>query len=368
VNTPAGQAAAATEIRFQHARFPGVLDQAGCSLLVSTYQAGQLVAVGVAEDELALSFCGFDRAMGIAVGADSVAVAGRSQIWSLGEHSELAPEMEPAGRYDRCWLPCSSVVTGGIQCHEIAFGTGDEGRHEPELWMVNTLFSCLASPEAGYSFRPRWRPPFITALAAQDRCHLNGLAMRDGSPAFVTCFAGTDEPRGWRNLPNDSGTILDVATGEVVTTGLAMPHSPRWHDGNLLVLNSGWGRLERVDLETGHRDVVATVPGYARGLAIHHNLAFIGLSRIRETTTFGGTPIAAYHDQLKCGLGVIDLTTGTTVATLQFDNGVEEIFDVQTLPGVRCPTLGGSHTDGDDVWVLPGQGRGPAVAARTSTA
>jgi uncharacterized protein (TIGR03032 family) len=161
-------------------------------------------------------------------------------------------------------------------------------------------------------------------------------------------------------VPNDSGVVLDVATGEVITHGLAMPHSPRWHHGNLFVLNSGWGRLERVDLETGHRDEVATVPGYARGLAIHRDLAFIGLSRIRETATFGGTPIAAYHDQLKCGLGVIDLTTGTTVATLQFDNGVEEIFDVQTLPGVRCPTFGGSHADGDEVWVLPGQG-GPTT-------
>jgi uncharacterized protein (TIGR03032 family) len=360
-SAPDSDGAGVTEIRFHSALLSGVLEEAGCSLVVSTYQAGQLVAVGVVDEELNMSFCGFDRAMGIAVGPDRIAVAGRSQIWSLGDHSEIAPEMEPAGRYDRCWLPRSSIVTGGIQCHEIAWGTGegdegDEGDElEPELWMVNTLFSCLATPETGYSFRPRWRPPFITALAAQDRCHLNGLAMRDRKPAFVTCFAATDEPGGWRKMPNDSGTILDVATGEVLTTGLAMPHSPRWHDGNLFVLNSGWGRLEHVDLETGQRDVVAAVPGYARGLAIHHNLAFIGLSRIRETATFGGTPIAAYHDQLKCGVGVIDLTTGTTVATLQFDNGVEEIFDVQTLPEVRCPTFGGSHTDGDEVWVLPGQ-------------
>jgi uncharacterized protein (TIGR03032 family) len=134
-----------------------------------------------------------------------------------------------------------------------------------------------------------------------------------------------------------------------------MPHSPRWHDGNLFVLNSGVGRLERVDLETGQREEIAAVPGYARGLAVHGNLAFVGLSKIRETATFGGTPIAAFHDQLKCGVGVIDLSTGNTVATLQFANGVEEIFDVQALPGVRCPTFGGSHSDEDEVWVLPGQ-------------
>ena len=152
--------------------------------------------------------------------------------------------------------------------------------------------------------------------------------------------------------------MLDVASGEPVTTGLAMPHSPRWHDGNLYVLNSGMGRLEHVDLATGHREAVAAVPGYARGLALHRGLAFVGLSKIRETSTFGGAPIAAYHDQLKCGVGVIDLSTGDTLATLQFANGVEEIFDVQVVPGTRCPSLGGS-SDGGECWVLPRE-RNPA--------
>lgn len=341
-----------TEVRFHHSvRFPRVLEETGCSLLVSTYQAGQLVAVGVTDGKLMLSFRGFDRAMGIAVGVDRIAVAGKGQIWSLRDHSELAPAIPPAGRYDTCWLPRTSSVTGGIQCHEIAWGTTDDG--EPDLWIVNTLFSCLAGLDPRYNFVPRWRPPFISHLAGQDRCHLNGLAMRDGSPAFVTVMARTDDPGGWRKGRNDSGAVLDVASGEAVTTGLAMPHSPRWHDGNLFVLNSGMGRLERVDLATGQREPIATVPGYARGLALHGDHAFVGLSKIRETATFGGAPIAAYHDELKCGVGVIELSTGNTIATLQFANGVEEIFDVQVVPGARCPTFGGS-SDGDEVWLLPG--------------
>ena len=115
------------------------------------------------------------------------------------------------------------------------------------------------------------------------------------------------------------------------------------------------GRLERVDLATGQREAVAVLPGYARGLTLHRGLAFVGLSRIRETAIFGGAPIADYHDQLKCGIGVIELTTGNTVATFQFANGVEEIFDVQTVAGARCPTFGSSPADGDDVWLLPGR-------------
>jgi uncharacterized protein (TIGR03032 family) len=348
---PAPARGGPAEVRFRHSPgLPGLLADADCSLLVSTYQAGQVVAVGSADDRLTFSFRRFDHAMGMALGADRLAVAGKGQVWMLRDQSDLAPRMGD-GRHDRCWLPRTSVVTGSIQCHEIAWGSTPDG--QPDLWVVNTRFSCLAGLDPAFSFVPRWRPPFISGLAPQDRCHLNGLAMRDGAPAFVTVMARTDEPGGWRKSRNDSGCILDVGSGEAVTAGLAMPHSPRWHAGRLYVLNSGMGRLEQVDPETGRREIVAALPGYARGLAVHGDLAFVGLSRIRETAVFGGAPIAAYHDQLKCGVGVIDLTSGDTVATLEFATGVEEIFDVQVAPGARCPTFGDDADDGDDIWVVP---------------
>ena len=350
--------ARATEVRYHHSpSFPGMLEDAGCALLVSTYQAGQVVAVGVADGRLSFSFRRFDHAMGVAVGADRVVVGAKDQVWTLAAHPLVAASLAPAGRYDQCWLPRSSTFTGTIQCHEVAWGTTAVG--EPDLWLVNTAFSCLAGLDPHHSFVPRWTPPFVSRLAPEDRCHLNGLAMRDGRPAYVTVMAQSDEPGGWRAARNETGTVLDVPTGEVVTTGLAMPHSPRWHDGALYVLNSGYGRLERVDPASGRREVVAAFPGYARGLACHGHLAFVGLSKIRETTTFGGTPLAAYHDQLKCGVGVVDLRTGETVATLEWENGVDEIFDVQVVPGVRCPVLGPTSGDGTDLWVLPAASAGP---------
>ena len=265
--------------------------------------------------------------------------------------------MEPAGRYDRCFLARSATVTGGIQCHELAWGADDD------LWIVNTRFSCLATLHPDYHFVPRWRPPFVTRLAAEDRCHLNGLAMRDGRPSAVTVLGRTDTPGGWRDDRNSGGCVLDVATGEPVTTGLAMPHSPRWHGGRMLVLNSGHGTLETIDPGGGARTVVEAVPGFARGLACHGNLAFVGLSRIRETAVFGGVPIAARHEELKCGVGVVDLTTGTTVATLEFETGVEEIFDVQVLPETRCVALTGGRPGEEegDVWVVPPEHADPAA-------
>jgi uncharacterized protein (TIGR03032 family) len=340
------------EAGFTHsAGFPDVLARTGASLLVSTYQAGQLVSIGVHEGRVTFDFHRFDQAMGVAVGADRIAVGAKGQVWFLHDQSEVAPRLEPAGRYDRCFLARSSTVTGGIQCHEVAWGRDADG--QPDLWLVNTLFSCLVGLDPAYSFVPRWRPPFISQLAGEDRCHLNGMAMRGGVPAFVTVMARSDKAGGWREDRITSGAVLEVPSGEVVTAGIAMPHSPRWHDGELYVLNSGMGNLQRVDLATGQRELVAALPGYARGLAIHGGYAFVGLSKIRETAIFGGAPIAEYHDQLKCGVGVIELATGDTVATLEFTSGLEEIFDVQVVPDSRCLALGSAPGDGDEIWVVP---------------
>lgn len=337
------------EVRYRHTpSFVDVLRQAGCTLLVSTYQAGKLIAVGHVDGELALSFRQFDQAMGVAVGAGAVAIGGRAEVWRLEAAPSLAPALDPPGRYDELFLPRTAAVTGGIQCHELAWGG------EGELWVVNTLFSCLATLDPRYSFVPRWRPPFVSALAAEDRCHLNGLGLRGGRPSVVTVMGRTDTPRGWRADKTGGGCVLDVASGEPVTTGLAMPHSPRWHDGRVLVLNSGWGTLEAVDPASGERATVASMPGFTRGLACHAGLAFVGLSRIRETAVFGGLPLAPHHEELRCGVGVVDLATGATVATLQFESGVEEVFDVQVVPGTRSVALGGGRPGEEgDVWVVP---------------
>ena len=343
------------EINYRYSpQLVDLLGQAGCSLLISTYQAGELVAVGVADEELTCSFHSVEQAMGVAVGFNRVAVGARNQIWILEENRDVAGSIEPTGRHDAAFLARTGHTTGEIRCHELAWGEDDRGA--PELWVVNTLFSCLATVDPKFNFVPRWRPPFISSLAPEDRCHLNGLAMSRGRPAMVTAMSESDTEGGWRENKNETGRIIDVESGEVVSEGLAMPHSPRLHRGRLMVLNSGYGTLEAVDEATGSRDVVASVPGYTRGLAFRGNLAFVGLSRIRETAVFGGVPIAEHHEDLLCGVGVIDTTSGNTVATLVFESGVEEIFDVQVVPGIRCPAISGPNPNRDSsgqVWVVP---------------
>jgi uncharacterized protein (TIGR03032 family) len=343
------------EVRYRHSpSFVAVLQELQSTLLVSTYQAGKLGAISAVDGRLHFSFHNFDQAMGVAIAERRIAVGAKGQIWMLDDNRQLAPSMAPPGRYDGCYLARTAHVTGGIHCHEMAFA-GD-GSPADELWVVNTLFSCLSTLHPEYSFVPRWRPPFISELAGQDRCHLNGLAMDGGRPQFVTVMSETDEPAGWRAKKETTGCVLDVASGAVVTRGLAMPHSPRWKHGRLWVLNSGFGAIETVDLATGRREAVAAMPGYTRGLAFCGPYAFVGLSRIRETAVFGGVPIAEHRSELKCGVGVVDLRSGQPVASLEFETGVEEIFDVQVLAGRRCVALCGPRPDMDDaqdVWLVP---------------
>jgi uncharacterized protein (TIGR03032 family) len=351
------------EVRHEYTRsLPPLLSQLGVSLLVSTYQAGKVAAVGVAAGELILSYHNFERAMGLAVKHDAIAVAARAQVWFLQSAPDLAARVEPAGRHDACFLTRSSDFTGEIQIHELAWAVphpeplSSAGRGEQELWLVNTAFGCLCTLDGRHSFVPRWRPPFLTALAADDRSHLNGLAMADGKPKYVTALAETDTPQGWRANKVQSGCLIEVASGQTVARGFAMPHSPRVHRGRVWLLNSGAGQLVLVDPAAGRVETVTELPGYTRGLALYDRFAFVGLSKIRETSTFGGMPIAERRQELKCGVGVVDLHTGRLMAHLEFLSGVEEIFDVQVVPGARCPTLSGPYAGLDGaapIWTVP---------------
>jgi uncharacterized protein (TIGR03032 family) len=345
------------EVRFEYSReFFRILAECGASLLVSTYQAGKLVVIGECQGQPALSFHNVDKAMGIAIHGQRIAVGGRSQIWFF----ESAPEIVGQGlgsessgaegtEFDACYLARTGYVTGDIQGHEMAW-CGEE------LWIVNTSFSCLSTLEQPYSFVPRWRPRFISQLVPEDRCHLNGVCIADNRVRYVTAMSETDIAGGWRASKATSGCVIDVASGEIVYRGLAMPHSPRVHMGRLWLLDSGRGRLVTVDEGAGRVVTVTSQPGYTRGLDFHGSLAFIGLSRIRETSTFSGVPIAEKRELLKCGVAIVEITSGKHLAHFEFISGVEEIFDVRVLATARNPMLSGPLADADrnqTIWYIP---------------
>ena len=338
------------EVRYQaSSQFGAVLRELGSSLVVSTYQAGKLVVLGESAGRLTLSFHNFDRPMGLAYRDGQLAVAARNQVWYLDNAPEIAPRLEPPGTFDACLLARRAVVTGEIQAHEVAW-VGSE------LWIANTLFSCLCTVDGRHSFVPRWQPPFVTQLAAEDRCHLNGLAVADGRVRYVTAMAQTDAAEGWRPTKATSGCLIDVVANRVVADDFAMPHSPRVDGASVLVLDSGRGTLVRVNPTDGSRQTIAEMPGYTRGLAVHRGVAFVGLSKIRETSTFGGVPIAERAGELRCGIGVVDLTRSQTIATFEFVAGVDEVFDVCLLVGRGQVALRGPHAHEDgqrEIWLVP---------------
>ena len=332
-SVPPASASSAVEFHYtQSDSFVALLQQLRVTLLVTTYQANKLLVVRAAQGGLSTLVRTFERPMGLAVDAHRLALGTRDQVWFLRNAPDIAPRVEPAGLHEACYLPRSCHVTGDIGVHEMAW-RGDE------LWIVNTRFSCLCTLDPDYSFVPRWRPPFVTALAAEDRCHLNGLAIVEGQPKYVTALGETDTADSWRAHKPHGGCLMDVPSGAVLVRGLSMPHSPRWHDGRLWLLESGTGQLALIDRASGRRQVMTELPGFARGLAFAGPYAFVGLSKIRATSAMDGVPLAERRDKLKCGVAVVDLRTGQMMAFLEFQTAVEEIFDVQILAGLRFPEI-----------------------------
>lgn len=331
----------------QSDRFVDLLAKLGASLVVSTYQANKLLVARAQQSGLSILVRTFDRPMGICADARRIVLGTRNQIWTLRNAPDIARQVEPLGVHDACYVPRGAHVTGDIGIHEMAHAAD-------ELWMVSTRFSCLCTLDDNYSFVPRWQPPFVTALAAEDRCHLNGLAMRNGRPTFVTALGETDTPGGWRSAKSHGGVIVDVASGALVTRGLSMPHSPRWHEDRLWVLESGTGSVVLVDQATGRRETVVQLPGFTRGWALIGPYAFVGLSKIRPTSAMDGVPIAERRDELKCGVAVVDLRRGVAIGLLEFQTAIEEIFDVQLLAGPRFPEVIGFQKETvDHTFVVP---------------
>ena len=316
--------------------FVGWLASTGTSLAVTTYQSGKVILIGTNKETGRLSVFerSLERPMGVAFDGRRLAVSSIVQITTFvdavnGEKVE--------GGYDSVFVPQTATFTADLDVHDVAFAA------DGSLIFVNTLFSCLAAASATHSFKPIWRPRFVSRLAAEDRCHLNGLAMRDGRPAYVTCVGETDVADGWRDHRVGGGVVVDVANDIVVCRGLSMPHSPRLHDGKLWVLNSGTGEFGTVDLAKGRFEPMTFCPGYLRGMAFIGNHALVGLSEPRENRTFAGLPlqdrVAAEKVEPRCGVYVIDTRSGDIVHWLRIEGVVSELYDVIALPGVIRPSM-----------------------------
>ena len=316
--------------------FNSWLAATGGSLAVTTYQAGKVIFIGLNPDSgLSIFERTFPRAMGLGASPDgrSLCLAAHYQIFRL---DNVLPSTASQDGYDALFAPHQSWITGDLDIHGIEFDA------DGSPVFVNTAFNCLARTSSGYSFRPVWRPAFISTLVAEDRCHLNGLAMVDGRPGYVTCVSTSDVVDGWRDHRRTGGVVVDVVTNECIARGLSMPHSPCVHGETLWVINSGSGEFGLIDQATGRFEAIAFCPGYARGLAMIGRYAILGLSKLRENRTFQGLlleeNLLTRNAEPRCGLMIVDIETGDTVEWIRIEGVVSELFDVSFLPGIKCPS------------------------------
>ncbi len=322
----------APELKYTYSGgFRQVLASLGISLAVTTYQAGRLCFISSDGKDIFLSAENYQKAMGLYVHSRGLLLGTRTQVWSFMDVPQLAKRYFPDEPYDTVYLPQLTYATGDISVHDVVLLDG-------QVVAVNTAFSCLSLMSPEYSFVPLWKPKFISKLAPEDRCHLNGLALEGGKPRYIAALGETDSPGGWREHKATGGVIIDMYTNEILCRGLAMPHAPRVYEGDLWVLSSGAGEMGIV---TSHGwEPLISLPGFLRGLAFAGPYAFVGLSKIREKKTFGGLPIEEKIKDLKCGIQIVDVRSGAVVGTLEFTELVEEIYDIQILPYRRPKLLG----------------------------
>ena len=310
-------------------QFESWLTEQQISLAFTTYQVGKLFFLGIGPARrLSVFNRTFERCMGLAYGDGALWVATLYQVLKLVDGGD---RQHPDGNYDFMFVPQVSYYTGDVDAHDLAIAP------DGKVLFVNTLFSCVATVSETNSFKSIWQPPFIDRLAAEDRCHLNGLALDNGTLRYVTAVAESNVADGWRDYRARGGIVIDCQSSEIVGRGLSMPHSPRLHKGKLYLLNSGTGHFGTLDPTTGEFEAIAFCPGYLRGLNIVGNFAIIGLSKPRNNKTFTGL---ALDDNLKkhgiearCGIYVIDLISGDIVHWARIEGLVSELYDVAVLPG-----------------------------------
>ncbi len=322
------------------AHFVNWLKEQNSSITFSTYQAGKLFMIGVNKNEsLSVSERTFNRCMGLSLTDNGFWMSSLFQMWKF--ENSLLPGQFYKG-YDRIYIPQKAYTTGKIDIHDIVVD-------DDQPYFINTLFNCIATISDNHSFKPVWKPNFISKLVPEDRCHLNGLALKEGKAKYVTVVGKSNIKDGWRSLRQDGGFIIDIENDQIVCSNLSMPHSPRYYKGKLWLLNSGTGFFGYVDDKTGEFEPVTFCPGFLRGLDFVGDYAIVGTSEARENKTFSelelDSQLSIRGIEPTCALHIIDLRTGEIVHWLALQGVVKELYDVKIINGVKCPLIVGTQSD-----------------------
>ena len=329
------------------AQVPELLQKLNCSLAVSTYQAGKLIFLSPKDESTIVQLPrNFEKPMGFSFSPDysRLALACKDEVIIFSNSAELAKHYPKSpNKYDSLYLPRVTYHTGPLDIHDLRFGTDNT------LFAVNTLFSCIVTIDENYNFTPYWYPDFIDKLASEDRCHLNGMAMQNGKPKYASAFGRGNTPQSWRENVTKTGIIIDIENDQIIAENLPMPHSPQIYGNDLYVLLSATGQLARINRDSGSYEVVCDLGGFARGMSLHKDYLFVGLSKLRKnSSTFAQLDFA--HQPNECAIMIIYLPTGSVAGKITYSSSVDEIYDIHVLPDSIRPnilnTLTPEHKDG----------------------
>jgi uncharacterized protein (TIGR03032 family) len=312
--------------------FAGWLADRRISIALSTGATGRLVLVGSAgEGKLSVFLRGFDAARGLAGNGQTLLLATAFQIWRF--ENTVAPGRSASG-YDKLYVPRVAHTTGEVDAADVAFAA------DGTILFANTLFSCVAAASAEYSFTPVWRPPFITRLLPEDRCHLTGFALEEGLLRYVAMASASDEPAGWVRDLAGGGLVIDAASDATVAQGLALPVAPRLDGGRLWLDEAASGLFGFIHLDSGAFEEVAFCPGWLSGMAFIDSYAVVATSIARSGRGMGGLPLEhnleTYRARAQTAICVIDLAHGEVAHWLRFD-GLSEIRDLAVLAETERP-------------------------------
>ena len=302
------------------------------SLMVSSYQAQRVFFVRTDGKEVNTNFIPFKRPMGIAIHGDTITLGTFDRVIKFVRNDGVISHLDDKDKLDACFTPSAIHITGMINIHDIAYG-------EDGLYVVNSAFSCIAKIVPDHSFEVVWTPPWISKLMPEDRCHLNGMALRDGRPRYVTAFNQSDNKGSWKKNQKADGVLMDIESNEVLVSSLFMPHSPRYKNGKVYFCESGDGSVFSYDVQTRKKSLVVKLPGYTRGIDFYGPLMFVGLSKVRTKEEDEQLPLSESGQDTLSGIWVVNLESNKVIGNIEFKSGIEQVYDVAVVRETSYPSL-----------------------------
>ncbi|HEY3621949.1 MAG TPA: DUF4915 domain-containing protein [Roseiarcus sp.] len=161
--------------------------------------------------QLVIDVQAFRKPTGLFAIEGSLLVGTLAHVFRL--ENVLRPGQTLDGAYSHCYVPRIGYFTGVVDTHDVA--QTDTG----EALFVATRYNCLATASRVHSFKVIWRPPFVTRIVAEDRCHLNGVALRGGIPTYATAMSTTDSYTDGAIISNSAASSSICAATRLSAAG-----------------------------------------------------------------------------------------------------------------------------------------------------